>query len=43
MCEFALNFTRSASTGISATYIVFGHDPTLPLNHAVYAVTNWPV
>ena len=43
MCEFALNSTCSASTGISPAYVVFGHEPTLPLEHAVHAVTDGPV
>ena len=42
-CEFALNSTCSASTGISPAYVVFGHEPTLPLEHAVRAVTDGPV
>ena len=43
MCEFALNSTHSASTGISPAYVLFGHDPTLPLEHAVHAATDRPV
>ena len=43
MCEFALNSTCSASTGISPAYVLFGHEPTLPLEHAVHAVTDGPV
>ena len=42
MCEFALNSTCSASTGISPAYVVFGHEPTLPLEHTVYAVSDRP-
>ena len=43
MCEFALNSTCSVSTGICSAYIVFGYEPTLPLEHAVHTVTNGPV
>ena len=43
MCKFALNYTYSASTGISPAYIVFSHEPTLPLEHAVHAVADGPV
>ena len=43
MCEFALNSTCSASTGIIPAYAVSGHKPTLPLEYAVYAVTDRPV
>ena len=43
MCEFALNSTWSASTGISPPYVEFGHKSTLPLEHAVCAVTDGPV
>ena len=42
MCEFALNSTRSA-IGMSLAYVVFGHKPTLPLEHAVHAITDAPV
>ena len=43
MYEFALNSTHSASTGISPAYVVFGHEPTLPLEYAVHAVSDGPV
>ena len=43
MCEFALNFRHSASTGVSPDYIVFGCEPTLPLENAVCAITDGPV
>ena len=43
MCELALNSTHSASTGIGLAYVVFGHEPTLPLEYAVHAVANGPV
>ena len=42
-CEFALNSICSASTGISPAYVLFGCEPTLPLEHAVHAVTDGPV
>ena len=42
-CEFALNSTCSASTGISRAYVLFGREPTLPLEHAVRAITDGPV
>ena len=41
--EFALNSTRSSSTRISSAYIVFGHEPTLPLEHALHVVNDGPV
>ena len=43
MCEFALNSTRSASTGISPAYVLFRLELTLPLEHAVHAVTDGPI
>ena len=43
VAEFALNSTRSASTGVSPAYVVFGREPMLPLDHAVRAVTDCPV
>ena len=42
MCEFALNSTFSASTGISPAYVVFGLEPILPLKYTVCAVTDGP-
>ena len=42
MCEFDLNYIYSAFTGISPAYIVFGCEPTLPLEYAVWAVTDEP-
>ena len=35
MCEFVLNLTESASTGHMLAYVLFGHEPVLPLEHAV--------
>ena len=43
MYEFALNSTHSASTGSSPAYIVFDHEPTLPLEHTAHAVIDGPV
>ena len=43
MCEFALNSTESASTGHTPAYVLFGHEPVLPLEHAVREVTDCPV
>ena len=43
MCEFALSSTHSAFTGISPAYVLFVHEPTFPLEHAVRAVTDGPV
>ena len=43
MCEFALNSTESASTGHTPAYVLFGHEPVLPLEHAVHQVTDCPV
>ena len=40
LCEFALNSTRSASTKQSPAFVVFGHEPNLPLEIAVHDVTN---
>ena len=43
MCEFALNSTESASTGHTPAYVLLGHEPVLPLEHAVREVTDCPV
>ena len=43
MCEFALNSTKSASTGYSPAFVVYGREPVLPLEHALRAVTDCPV
>ena len=42
MCEFGLNSTCSASTGISPAYVLFSRKSSLPLEHAVCAVTDGP-
>ena len=40
LCEFALNSTRSASTKQFPAFVVFGHEPNLPLEIAVCDVTD---
>ena len=40
LCEFALNSTHSASTKQSPAFVVFGHEPNLPLEIAVCDVTD---
>ena len=42
-CQFSLNSIYSASNGISPAYVVFGHETTLPLEHAVHAATDGPI
>ena len=43
MCEFALNSTKSASTGYTPAFVVYGREPVLPLEHAVRSVTDCAV
>ena len=43
IAEFALNSTKSASTGHTPAFIVYGREPVMPLDHAVRAVTDCPV
>ena len=43
LCEFALNSTKSAATGYTPAYVLYGHEPVLPLEHAVRSVTDCPV
>ena len=38
--EFALNSTCSASTGYSPSFILYGCEPVLPFEHAVYALVD---
>ena len=38
-----LNSTRSATTGFSPAVVVFGREPTLPMEHDVRAVTDGSV
>ena len=40
LCEFSLNSTHSASTKQLPAYVVFGNKPNLPLETAVYDVTD---
>ena len=40
LCEFALNSTRFASTKPSPAFVVFSHEPNLPLEIAVHDVTD---
>ena len=42
-CQFALNSTRSATTGFLPAVVVFGREPTLPMEHDVWAVTDGQV
>ena len=43
LAEFALNSTKSAATGFTPAYVVYGREPVLPLEHAVRKVTDCPV
>ena len=43
MAEFALNSTKSISTGHTPAFVVYGREPTLPMEHALRAVTDGPV
>ena len=43
MYKISLNSIYSVSTKISLAYVVLGHEPTLPLEHAVHIVTDGPV
>ena len=40
VCEFTLNSTHSASTKQLPSFVVFGHEPNLPLEIAVCDVTD---
>ena len=42
MCEFALNSTKSASTGHMSAFVLLGHEPVLMLEHAVREATDCP-
>ena len=42
-CQFACNSTRSATTGFPPAVVVFGREPTLPMEHDVWAVTDGQV
>ena len=39
-CEFSLNSTCSASTKQSFAFVLFGHEPNLPLEIAVCDMTD---
>ena len=43
LCEFALNSTKSASTGYTPAMVLYGREPVLPVEHAVRDVTDGPV
>ena len=40
LCEFALNSTKSASTGYTPAVVLYGRKPVLPVEHAVRYVTD---
>ena len=40
LCEFALNSTKSASTGYTPAMVLYGREPVLPVEHAVCNVTD---
>ena len=43
LCDFALNSTKSASTGYTPAMVLYGCEPVLPVEHAVCDVTDGPV
>ena len=43
LCEFALNSTKSASTGYTPAMVLYGREPVLPVEHDVRNVTDAPV
>ena len=43
LCQFALNSTKSASTGYTPAMVLYGREPVLPVEHAVRDVTDGPV
>ena len=43
LCELALNSTKSASMGYTPAMVLYGHEPVLPVEHAVRDVTDAPV
>ena len=40
LCEFALNSTKSASTGYTPAMLLYGCKPVLPVEHAIRDVTD---
>ena len=43
LCKFALNSTKSASTGYTPAMVLYGHEPVLPVEYAACDVTDGPV
>ena len=43
LCEFALNSSKSASMGYTPAMVLYGHEPVLPVEHAICDVTDAPV
>ena len=43
LCKFALNSTKSASTGYTPAMVLYGHKPVLPVEHAIRDVTDGQV
>ena len=43
LCEFTLNSTKSASMGYAPAMVLYGHEPVLPVEHAIRDVTDAPV
>ena len=43
LCAFALNSTKSTSTGYIPAMVLYGREPVLPIEHAVRDVTDAPV
>ena len=43
LAEFALNSTKSAATGYTPAFVLYGCEPMLPLEHAVRQVIDCPV
>ena len=43
LCKFASNSTKSVSTGYTPAIVLYGHEPVLPVEHAICDVTDGPV
>ena len=43
LAEFALNSTKSAATGYTPAFVLYGREPMFPLEYAVRKVTDCPV